>query len=106
MVDRCNTCNGIYFDKGELEAILEIVRIFNTIKMNETEIDTTAAEKDRKLKCPEDGTIMDKREIGNQIIDICSACGGIWLDDKEIVALKIAENHIKNNINLYIRLGN
>lgn len=106
IVDRCPQCNGIYFDKGELEAILEIIGLFQNIKLDENEIDTIPQiERDRKLYCPDDNTLMEEQDVGGLIIDVCPKCGSIWLDDGEISALKIAESHIKKNLNLYIRLG-
>ena len=106
LIDRCPQCNGIYFDKGELESLVQLVRLFRVGRLDEPDIDTIPeAEKGRPLCCPHDGTVMGKKEIGSQVIDICPKCEGIWLDDQEIVALKIAENHIKSNLRLYIRLG-
>ncbi|MFC1851451.1 zf-TFIIB domain-containing protein [candidate division CSSED10-310 bacterium] len=105
-VDRCPTCNGIYFDRGELESIVKIVSLFQSTTLSEIDIDTiSSAEKSRLLKCPADGSDMMKKEIACYTIDVCENCGGIWLDGGEISALKIAENQIKENIQLYIRLG-
>ncbi len=107
IIDRCPQCNGIYFDEGELESIVELVHFFIESDLQEEEIDTIShPERQRILHCPVDNTIMDKHEICGQVIDICQKCKGIWLDNKEVVALKIAETHIKRNLNLYIRLGN
>lgn len=106
VVDRCKVCNGIYFDQGELETILHIIGLFNQIELGEADIDTIpAAEKTRDLRCPADGQIMQKREVTGNIIDICPHCQGIWLDDREILALKLSERHIKDNLGLYFKLG-
>ena len=107
LIDRCKGCGGIFFDRNELESILDIVEIIGDIELDEDEIDTTSiAERERIFKCPHDGEIMGKKIIGAETIDVCGKCGGIWLDDGELFALKITENNIKNNLNLYIRLGN
>lgn len=106
-VDRCKQCNGIYFDKGELENISHIIRLFQQSNMDEQEIKTGAlARHTRHVKCPVDDETMEAYGLAGIIVDICPHCDGIWLDDGEIQALKIAENHIKQNLNLFIRLGN
>ena len=106
IVDMCPTCGGAFFDAGELETIIQIVDIFRNIRLLEEEIDTVSAyEKERILYCPECSKEMNPKEIAGEIIDVCPNCRGIWLDKGEIIALKIAENHIKAYLNLYIRLG-
>lgn len=105
-VDFCLSCGGMWFDLGELDSILHLVKLCNSVELNEPEIDTTTEiEGDRLLHCPHDGSVMDKTELGGSIIDICPRCEGIWLDSGEIRALKLAERHIRENIRLYIRLG-
>lgn len=107
LVDRCRSCNGIFFDAGELESILRIVDLFTSIPMDEEEIDTVPREEvDRIMTCPAEGIPMDPVDAAGLIIDVCPECRGIWLDGGEITALKIAERHIIENIQLYIRLGN
>jgi Zn-finger nucleic acid-binding protein len=106
LVDRCPQCNGIYFDQGELEVLVKLIRIFGQVELGERDIDTIpTTEKERTLACPSDGKIMNKENVAGHIIDKCSHCQGIWLDDNEIVALKLSERHIRENLNLYIRLG-
>ena len=106
VVDRCNSCQGIYFDHGELESIIHLVELFCKIDLQEQEIDTIEEnEKNKQLCCPADGQVMKKREVAGEIIDICPQCQRIWLDNGELLALKSAEKHIKQNLNLYIRLG-
>ncbi|TNE51541.1 MAG: hypothetical protein EP343_05435 [Deltaproteobacteria bacterium] len=105
-VDRCPDCNGIYFDKGELESIVGLVAMVNSVKLSEEDIDTIEPEEqERELPCPVDGVVMEKRDIGGYVIDLCPSCSGIWLDNDEITLLKLTEDHIKQNLQLYIRLG-
>ena len=107
IVDQCPKCHGIFFDKGELESISTIVEIFQGCKIGENEIDTISqVEKERHLMCPHDNVEMYNRDVAGITIDVCPECKGIWLDDGEIIALKLAENHIKENVGLYVRLGN
>ncbi|MCP4132619.1 MAG: zf-TFIIB domain-containing protein [bacterium] len=105
-IDRCEDCDGSFFDKGELEAIIKTVEIFMKIKLDEEDIDTIPRpEKTREMKCPGCEMLMEKKEVAGVYLDVCPRCEGFWLDRGEIFALKIAEDHIKENMNLYIRLG-
>lgn len=106
-VDRCPGCGGVFFDQGELEAIISLVDLFQNVTLAEKEINTISSrEHQRELECPVCTKIMLKRDVAGTVIDVCQTCRGIWLDEGEIIALKLAENHIKENLNLYIRLGN
>lgn len=105
-VDRCPECEGIFFDKGELGSIVHLVKLYQGLKLEEEDIDSVPiAEHRRIVLCPEDGTAMDPKDIMGLTIDHCRECEGIWLDSGEIAALKLAENHIRQNLHLYIRLG-
>ena len=105
-VDRCHQCRGIFFDKGELSSILNIVRLYRSFELEEEELDTLSDGEDtRIIDCPACRVPMSQKEVGGAVVDICDDCGGVWLDGGEIQALKIAENHVRENINLYIRLG-
>jgi len=105
-VDRCAQCRGIFFDRGELASILNIVRLYRGFELEEDEIDTLSENGEaRSITCPGCGENMSQNEVGGAVVDICDGCGGVWLDGGEIQALKIAENHVRENINLYIRLG-
>ena len=105
LVDRCSACNGVYFDNGELESIITTIKIFNSVKLDENDIDTLEQEAGRDMLCPADQSLMEKRDFGGHVIDVCPTCEGIWLDDREITMLKLTELHIQQNLNLYLRLG-
>lgn len=106
-VDRCPQCNGIYFDAGELESILQLIDCFNHTHLDEEDIQNLSEiETLRYVCCPCDQQMMEKQEVGDIVIDICPQCQGIWLDNREISALKLIESHIKYYLNLYIKLGN
>jgi Zn-finger nucleic acid-binding protein len=105
-VDRCDKCEGLFFDKGELESILHLVKLFQTIKVGETDIDSVPEHEHRRIvSCPEHNIPMKPLDLAGLTIDQCPECFGLWLDNGEISALKMAENHIQQNIQLYIRLG-
>jgi len=106
-IDRCPKCNGIYFDKGELESLVGLIKTYESIELEELDIDLVPqSEKERKLVCPRDGAPMIEQQILGVVFDQCTSCEGIWLDGGEISALKILENHIRQNLSLYIKLGN
>lgn len=106
-VDRCPQCSGIFFDRGELESIVQLFRCYQKVTLGEPEIDTIPrAEIERQVLCPADGTPMNPADGGEMIYDTCPACDGIWLDSGELSVLRATEAHIRRNIGLYIRLGN
>jgi Zn-finger nucleic acid-binding protein len=105
-VDVCPCCGGQFFDPGELESILQIVRWYEEVRLEEPDIDTIPeAEVRRVERCPVDGAAMEPQDIAGTIVDRCPECGGFWLDAREVVALKIAESTIRQNLGLFIRLG-
>ncbi len=106
-LDRCPQCRGLFLDKGELAALVDMARIAREIVLDEPDIDTIpTTERDREMPCPADGTLMEPVDAAGIIVDYCPTCGGVWLDFGEIAALKLAENNIRENLRLYIRLGN
>ncbi|MCM2325686.1 MAG: zf-TFIIB domain-containing protein [Candidatus Woesearchaeota archaeon] len=42
---------------------------------------------EKKLKCPRCDVFMKKIKKGAVVIDVCTACRGMWLDDNEIEKL-------------------
>lgn len=105
-VDRCGRCQGMFFDAGELESILGMMRLYGAAVLMEDEIPAVPDEElERRRTCPADGGPMSPRQIGALTIDVCARCSGVWLDEGELAALKRAEQHIRDNLNLYIRLG-
>lgn len=106
VVDRCTECTGVFFDAGELESVLKLISVFNKVKLDEPELPVSKVERERRVMCPVDGAAMAAVESGPVTFDQCPTCAGIWLDGGEIAALKLTENNIRENLNLYIRLGN
>lgn len=93
-VDRCPACGGIWFDKDELQLLIN-KRIKDT---SEFELDIEPLEDEalrrevdldnRPAHCPRCGNGRDliKEASGRDKrvqIDRCPACGGIWLDGGE-----------------------
>ena len=105
-IDRCHACQGQFFDPGELASIVQIIRHYREIPLDEVEIDHVSPhEVARQVRCPHDGEDMEPQEIAGLTTDVRPACGGVWLEEGEIAALKLTEFHIRQNLQLYIRLG-
>ena len=106
LIEQCSSCGGSYYDEGELEAILDVFQYYESIYISEEEIDTIPdKDEKRRLRCPKDDAVMEPEEAAAIVIDRCATCGGIWLDEGELTALRLAQKNIKENLSLYIRLG-
>lgn len=88
-VDKCPSCGGIWFDKGELQRIDKITEPvlveFRRIPKEKEQL--------KALYCPscEDKTLMEKADHPKDekvIIDYCPSCQGIWLDKNELEAVQ------------------
>ena len=88
-VDKCFSCGGVWFDKGELDKYLtDQITIIDSPALGgglDRELDQKAG------KCPRCGVVMKKTPAPNlpdMTIDACSQCQGIWLDSTEIDRLE------------------
>ena len=104
-VDRCGECKGTFFDFEELGSIIRLVEMYRSIELDEEETETVAPILRDHHNCPNDGTEMERKDYGGVTVDVCGDCKGVWLDDGELFSLKTTENHIRENLNLYIRLA-
>src|SRR5262245_52478143 len=46
------------------------------------------------IRCPNDNTRMERESVGGIVIDRCSACGRLWLDDGEMKALLSDQSNV------------
>jgi len=105
-VDRCKKCSGIFLDKGELASLIRMVKFFRELTLEEEDIPSIEIEEvERQVECPADKILMEPTDFVMTVVDICPECGGVWLDGGEITTLKLAENNIRQNHDLYVRLG-
>lgn len=74
-LDRCTFCRGLWFDGGELEQLLG--------KRPAAQLD--ALETSRK--CAACSVPMRAAVVGGLRVEFCMTCGGVFLDDGELVAL-------------------
>jgi Zn-finger nucleic acid-binding protein len=93
-IERCHTCFGLFFDKGEIEAVLQN-SVSNVFDINRQHIDNInkdrypKQQKIRYVKCPECRRHMNRVNFGNRsgvVVDQC-IIHGIWLDSGELTHL-------------------
>ena len=105
-VDICPNCHGIYFDKGELEDLIELVKDFMAVQFDEPEIaNHPLTEQNFKPTCPVCCGTMETLQISQTWINRCLNCRGIWLDQGELSSLRGAQLLIRENIDLFLRLS-
>ncbi|KAF0125276.1 MAG: hypothetical protein FD189_1798 [Elusimicrobia bacterium] len=83
-LDVCPGCHGIWFDKGELEALL---------KQSQGDVPAgfdLISPKPDVLGCPRCRTKMSRGGLVNPLllVDKCEACGGVWLDQRELALVQ------------------
>ena len=86
-VDRCSTCDGIWFDAHELSQLLaEDAQQIASLGRGSAHEQTD----DKKGRCPRDESellrvysAIDK----SVVLDACAECRGIWLDGGEFAKL-------------------
>jgi Zn-finger nucleic acid-binding protein len=82
-LDWCPSCEGLWFDRGEMELVATRLSGSTATPAATTPADT----REGRLKCPLCRARMDKRYLGSPpviIADICPSCGGLWLDHGEL----------------------
>jgi Zn-finger nucleic acid-binding protein len=105
-VDFCVYCHGVYFDKGELEGLIELMSDFNSVKLDEPELaNQPPVEENFNPPCPGCQKIMKTDQVGTAWINQCLTCEGIWLDQGELTAIRGAQLIIRENLNLFLRLS-
>jgi Zn-finger nucleic acid-binding protein len=91
LIERCDTCMGMFFDSGELEALIKAT-VKNVHHVNHNKLKELYALKRHDaygityIKCPVCDTIMNRVNFGQRsgvILDRC-ANHGLWLDGGEL----------------------
>jgi Zn-finger nucleic acid-binding protein len=82
-VDRCPSCNGIWFDKDELTQLLaEDARQVASLRRGAVKEEIAG----KKGLCPRDGSELLRVYSAidrSVVLDACAECRGIWLDGGE-----------------------
>lgn len=86
-LDYCSICHGVWFDRGELELLLDTFTGGTAAKLIESLMQRPPKKvAEKTMKCPICGKIMSKLDVGSGreiIIDACSAGHGLWFDGGE-----------------------
>jgi Zn-finger nucleic acid-binding protein len=79
-LDVCPGCSGIWFDKGELEALLKQSQGWHSADFN------LISPKAEGLICPRCKNTMTRGGMVNPLllVDKCQSCDGVWLDAHEL----------------------
>lgn len=97
-LDVCGKCQGVWLDKGEIEAIEKKVAdevVVEDDSLQLPEIDfffSRRMQADFKaIACPRCGAEMESREydqLARVVVDVCSKGCGMWLDRNELQSLE------------------
>ena len=91
LIERCNQCLGLFFDPGEIEALLEAT-VSNVFAINRSRLDSINSAKRVNdygvsyIACPTCSKLMNRVNFGAKsgvIVDRCKD-HGVWLDGGEL----------------------
>jgi Zn-finger nucleic acid-binding protein len=93
-IERCAQCFGLFFDRGELEYVLEN-SVSHVYEINVEHIENINQDRYKKpadftyLKCPECSVLMNRVNFGYRSAVVVDQCliHGIWLDNGELTHL-------------------
>lgn len=87
-LDYCTKCQGVWFDSGELELLLESMSLEGSNMLLGNIISSTETKSsEKKRRCPLCNQKMRKTTIGQQpkiLIDVCRQGDGLWFDGGEV----------------------
>lgn len=91
LIERCQDCLGMFFDTGELEALIKasVSNVYNVDRHKITHLNKTLRNNDYPasyIKCPVCSQIMNRVNFGARsgvIVDRCPD-HGVWLDGGEL----------------------
>ena len=87
-LDYCTRCQGVWFDSGELELLLESMSLESpNLVLGDIRDSEEAESSEKKLRCPICSQKMKKTAIGQQreiLIDVCRLGDGLWFDGGEL----------------------
>jgi Zn-finger nucleic acid-binding protein len=90
LVERCETCHGLFFDSGELDAVLDSL-VSNVFQIDFSGLQAMgeialSENKVRYRKCPVCGKYMNRVNYGSRSGVITDQCGphGVWLEPGEL----------------------
>jgi Zn-finger nucleic acid-binding protein len=75
-LDRCTFCSGLWFDGGELQAVL-----------GKRPAASLTQDQESSRRCPRCTIPMTPAVVGGLRVEFCTRCQGVFLDDGELTAL-------------------
>lgn len=93
VLDFCDECSGIWFDKNELANYIELSKDIPEIKEMKVQAKPTG------LVCPKCQGALEELPFSSQtdiMVDRCSKCEGIFFDAGEIVEAEKASASLEN----------
>ena len=102
-LDYCATCQGVWFDSGELELLLKSIKLDSPdIFKNMLDLPEARAPEKRR-KCPICNQKMKEANIGEQppiLIDVCRRGDGLWFDGDELGQLlnQLAQKQLASQV--------
>ncbi len=95
-LDFCESCDGVWFDPGELQDSIQHMISEGKVPDAKIELDKEVRGgfkiSERSRACPRCRTGMGKLNYAydsNVIVDKCESCGGIWTDSGELQKLAV-----------------
>lgn len=87
-IDQCPQCGGLWFDRDELEKVLDVAA---------KELNVPSAASPTRRACPRCSSPLYRFNYPQTYchIDMCRHCGGIWLDRGEFKEIKMVRQHLK-----------
>jgi len=87
-LDYCTNCQGVWFDSGELELLLESLSLENPDSFLDNILHSAEAKSsEKRRRCPICHQKMKKTIIGQEpeiLIDVCQQGDGLWFDGGEV----------------------
>jgi Zn-finger nucleic acid-binding protein len=111
-VDYCESCEGLWFDEGELKKVIENLDNLSDARFDGAEITGPIKEllltrPSRCPKCKDHPELIRKTYSKKGITiftDTCSNCNGVWLDGGELSVLKKTFYKDITNRNLFLSM--
>lgn len=92
VVDYCPSCQGMWFDRGELNYFSKSPMAFSkTIQAGLINSGPSSCSCPRCDVAMREGGLI-KEEL---LVDECPSCGGLWLDAQELTAMQLAEGEAR-----------
>ncbi len=87
VVDQCRSCGGIWFDRKELEVIMDLAA---------QDLSIPSGAEETKRTCPRDfeNLVTFRYPQTEVMVDMCRVCEGLWLDGGELTEIRKVRNQL------------